>query len=163
MNSLLIGTITRWFILAGIAAATSSGASAGTLSFTNHLGGDQMQCLVRLLDTSRWKFSSDLHKQMLSIAQVATVVLNNKGRADYIFVFEADGWCGTAGCPLLIGEVRADGTCGLLYDEAGGKSFIVLSRRDHGYLRIYAPCEARFDGHRYQQVREDCPSLDVPH
>jgi hypothetical protein len=44
----------------------------------------------------------------------------------------------------------------------GDKSFTVLRRLDHGYRRIYAPCEARFDGQQYQQLHEDCPNPDVP-
>lgn len=101
---------------------------------------------------------------MLNIAQVAAADLSDNGRPDYIYLFEADGWCGTAGCPLLIGEMtRADGTCSLLYDGTGDKSFTVLRRRDHGYRRIYAPCEARFDGQQYQQLRAECPNPDVSH
>jgi hypothetical protein len=101
---------------------------------------------------------------MLQVAQVAKARLNDKGFVDYIYVM-VDGidWCGTAGCQMLIGELRPNGTCRLLYDATGDRSFTVLGARDHGYRRIYAPCEARFDGHRYQQLREDCPSLDVPH
>ena len=100
---------------------------------------------------------------MISIAEVATTRLNESGRTDYVYLFEADGWCGTAGCLLLIGEVQPDGACRLLYNEVGDKSFTVLRRRDHGYRRIYAPCEARFDGRQYQQVREECPNPDLHH
>jgi hypothetical protein len=39
----------------------------------------------------------------------------------------------------------------------------LVDQRDHGYRRIYAPCEARFDGHQYQQVRDECPNPDVHH
>jgi hypothetical protein len=97
---------------------------------------------------------------MIKLAQVATTILNDKGRPDYIYLFEAIGWCGTAGCPLLIGELEQDGNCRLLYD-ASADGLFVLRRRDHGYHRIYTPCEARFDGHEYQQLHEDCPNLDV--
>jgi hypothetical protein len=90
-------------------------------------------------------------------------VLNEREKLDYVYIFEADGWCRTAGCPLLIGEVQRDGTCRVLYDGMGDKTFTVLRGRDHGYRRIYAPCEARFDGRQYQQLREDCPNPDVSH
>jgi hypothetical protein len=99
---------------------------------------------------------------MMEIGRVGTALLNNEGRPDYVFLFEADGWCGTAGCPLLIGELERGGACHLLYDGMGDKSFTVLRRLDHGYRRIYAPCEARFDGRQYQQLHEDCPNPDVP-
>jgi hypothetical protein len=97
---------------------------------------------------------------MMSISKVATAVLNSKGRWDYIYIFEAIGWCGTAGCPLLIGELERDRNCRLLYDAAAD-GLAVLRRSDHGYHRIYTPCEARFDGHQYQQLHEECPNPDV--
>lgn len=101
---------------------------------------------------------------MVKIASVASIILNNRGYPDYVYVLE-DGieWCGTAGCKLLIAEKGQDGTCHLLYDGVGDTSFTVLRHRDHGYRRIYAPCEARFDGHEYQQLHEECPNLDVHH
>jgi hypothetical protein len=37
----------------------------------------------------------------------------------------------------------------------------ILDRRDHGYRRLYAPCELYFDGRQYQQAREECPNDDV--
>ena len=61
----------------------------------------------------------------------------------------------------MIGELEKNGTCRLLYDNAADGLF-VLRRRDHGYRRIWTPCEARFDGHQYQQLHEDCPNPDVP-
>jgi hypothetical protein len=62
---------------------------------------------------------------------------------------------------MLIGELRPNGNCHLLYEASGGSAFTVLRRRDHGYRRIYTLCEARFDGHQYRQLHEDCPNLDV--
>ncbi len=99
---------------------------------------------------------------MPKAAEVAAAQLGGR-RTAFVFVFEADGWCGTAGCPLLIGELEHDGSCRLLYDGMGDKSFTVLDQRDRGYHRIYAPCEARFDGREYQQVRDECPNPDVHH
>ncbi len=78
----------------------------------------QMTCLRQLLSVS---WTSQFHKEMMKIGQVATAVLSSKGEPDYIYLFEADGWCGTAGCPLLIGELEPDGICHLLYDDMGGR------------------------------------------
>jgi hypothetical protein len=39
----------------------------------------------------------------------------------------------------------------------------VLPRRDHGYHRLYLPCEVRFDGEQYQQLRDECPNVNVIH
>jgi hypothetical protein len=37
----------------------------------------------------------------------------------------------------------------------------VLQQRDHGHRRLYTPCEARFDGHRYLQLHPQCPTVGV--
>ncbi len=76
-------------------------------------------------------------------------------------MIEGEGWCGTGGCPLLIGEVRKKNTCRLLYDDAGFDNISVLPRRDHGYYRLYRPCEVRFDGRHYRQLHPECPTVDV--
>jgi hypothetical protein len=132
---------------------------AQELSFSEKLNAAQTTCLRRLLNVT---WTAQFRREMMEIGQVGTALLNNEGRPDYVFLFEADGWCGTAGCPLLIGELERGGACHLLYDGMGDKSFTVLRRLDHGYRRIYAPCEARFDGQQYQQLHEDCPNPDVP-
>lgn len=62
----------------------------------------------------------------------------------------------------MIGERRKDHRCHLLYVSDGSEHAIVaLRRRDHGYRRLYTPCEARFDGKQYRQVHEECPTIDV--
>jgi hypothetical protein len=132
---------------------------AQELSFSEKLNAAQTTCLRRLLNVT---WTAQFRREMMEIGRVGTALLNNEGRPDYVFLFEADGWCGTAGCPLLIGELERGGACHLLYDGMGDKSFTVLRRLDHGYRRIYAPCEARFDGQQYQQLHEDCPNPDVP-
>ena len=144
---------------AWMAVSAPSVVKAQELSFTGKLSNSQKSCLKKLLDIA---WTQQFHKEMMRIGQVATAVLNNRGMPNYVYLFEADGWCGTAGCPVLIGEPEHDATCRLLYDGMGDKSFTVLPRRDHGYRRIYAPCEARFDGHEYQQVHEECPNPRTP-
>lgn len=147
-------------LAAAVAALSSSAAVAKALRFSKQLSAEQRTCLSTVIDDSHWGYSAQSRAQMPAIAQVATTRLGDS-RPAYIYVFEAIGWCGTAGCPLLIGEVQRDGTCNLLYDDTGDASFTVLRRRDYGYHRIYTPCEARFDGRRYKTVHEDCPNLDV--
>jgi hypothetical protein len=150
-------------ILAVIVGTLSSPAAATKVSpFSNQLSVQEKSCLAELIKSSHWQYSPQSRAQMPAIAQVATTQLSD-AREAYIFIFEADGWCGTAGCPLLIGELERDGTCRMLYDDMGDASFTVLRRSDHGYRRLYTPCEARFDGHQYQAVHEDCPNADVRH
>ncbi|MGH7059884.1 MAG: hypothetical protein ACREFH_05815 [Stellaceae bacterium] len=152
-------------LLVGLLAATATlgppHAMAKAFQFSKQLTPEQSACLKVVISISHWGYSPQSRAEMPDIAQVATVQLSDRRRA-YVFVFEADGWCGTAGCPLLIGELRHDGICHLLYDGTGDTGFTVLHRRDHGYRRIYAPCEARFDGRHYQQLHEECPSPGVP-
>lgn len=63
---------------------------------------------------------------------------------------------------MLIGEVGAKGECHEIYHGAGFEAAItVLRKRDHGYRRLYTPCELRFDGREYDQIHEDCPTIDV--
>ncbi len=163
MSNSTVSAIKRLPIYAGYMALSVSTAAAQMPSFSNKLTPQQVGCLRELLHTSDWKYLPNAYSEMMKIAQVKTTVLNNSGRPDYVYLFEGDGWCGTAGCPLLIGEMQRHGMCRLLYDDMGDGSFTVLRSRDHGYRRIWAPCEARFDGHHYQQLREDCPNLDVHH
>ena len=147
-------------VSAWIAVSAFSLVDAQELSFAGRLDDSQTLCLKQLLDIS---WTRQFHKEMIRIGQVATTMLNSRGLPDYVYLFEADGWCGTAACPMLIGEPGSYRTCRLLYDGMGDKTFTVLRHRDHGYRRIYAPCEARFDGREYQQLREECPNPQVYH
>jgi hypothetical protein len=139
----------------GLGTVFLSAAQAQMLSFSEQLTFAQRVCVGHLLSASDWM--PEDQAEMLSIAQAATTRLSYAKRA-YVYVFEGRGWCGTAGCPLLIGEMGWDGMCRTLYDAFGDQTFTVLPQRDNGYRRIYAPCEARFDGRQYQQIHEDCPS-----
>jgi hypothetical protein len=156
--------INRLLIGAMLSACTLSLANAKMLSFSKRKSADQVYCLQQALRGSSWQSYPNLPAEMVKVASAASTILNKKGRPDYVYVLE-DGieWCGTAGCKLLIAERGRDGACRLLYDGMGDNSFTVLHRRDHGYRRIYAPCEARFDGQQYQQLHEECPNLDIHH
>jgi hypothetical protein len=97
------------------------------------------------------------------VARVAHAKLNHNRSRAFVYLFEDIGWCGSAGCALLIGEAHNNGLCHILYDGYGWYSFTVLNTRDYGYRRLYLPCEARFDGRRYQQLNPDCPSAKIEH
>lgn len=162
MNKLMIGAAGMLAMLSSTKMAVPASTTNQDLRFSRHLSMRQVRCLRALLRISNWRYLPKSESEMMKIAQAATATLNGRGRPDYIYVVEGRGWCGTAGCPLLIGELEPDGTCRLLYDDMGGTTFTVLGRRDYGYHRIFTPCEARFDGRRYQAVHEDCPSPGAP-
>jgi len=99
---------------------------------------------------------------MMATAIVATANLNRDDRKAYFYFFDGPGWCGTIGCTMLIGEARSGGGCRLLYDGSGFNTAVeVLRARDHGYRRLYTPCETRFDGKQYQKLRAECCRIDV--
>ena len=88
--------------------------------------------------------------------------LTGLGQNEFIFVVHDIGYCGSAGCMMLIGKQSRDNKCHMLAEASSdGGEVVVLRRRDHGYRRLYAPCELYFDGRQYQQVREKCPNADV--
>ena len=152
-----LATLLPLLLISGIAIA----ARAEMIHYREHLSGSERHCLTQLLQ-SAWHFSSDFHREMMATALVARADLNGNGRKEYIYVFRDSASCGTAGCSMLIGQDDADGVCHVIYDYWGSEgAIIVLERRDHGYRRLYTPCEARFDGNEYRQVREECPNADV--
>ncbi len=95
-------------------------------------------------------------------ASVLAGVRLSSEKPGYIYLIDNIGWCGSAGCALVIGEHWHKG-CHLLYDGYGWYTARALSQRDHGYHRLYLPCEIRFDGKQYQQMREECPNANVIH
>jgi hypothetical protein len=145
-------------------------AAAEKLEFSPIHTAAEKQCLADLLPNSRWRRSPEIHGEMMATAIAAKASLSVDRRTAYFYVFEGPGWCGTIGCTLLIGEVRSGGRCRLLYDGTGfayalrdGSEPIIelLRARDHGYRRLYTPCETRFDGRKYQKLRAECSRLDV--
>jgi hypothetical protein len=147
--------------------------AAEKLRFTPIHKTGERYCLTALLKESHWRTSPQFHSEMMATAKVATADLDGARRKAYFYIFDGDGWCGTIGCPLLIGEVRLGRKCRLLYDgsgfadalrEGGGFRPVmeVLRTRDHGYRRLYTPCDTRFDGKQYQKLHEECSRLDIP-
>jgi hypothetical protein len=137
--------------------------SAENLLWTKKLTGAEARCFSQLFRESHWNDMPNWEKDMAADARVARADLTGSGRKEYIYLIEGTGWCGTAGCKLLVGEQRDDGVCHLLYDGDGDDEITVLRRRDNGYRRLYTQCEIRFDGWQNQQIHPDCPTLDVQH
>lgn len=139
-----------------------SASSAQQLHFRKSLTATQQVCLTDTLRTGDWRFTPQFHQEMIAAAAVAQADLKGNGRQQYIFMIVGSGFCGSAGCRLLIAEMRRDGTCHEIYAGAGTEAAIrVLRKRDHGYRRLYTPCEIRFNGHEYQQIRWQCPTIDI--
>jgi hypothetical protein len=130
--------------------------------YRKHLTVSERRCLGELLKNGHWKDVPQFHREMMSIARGAEVQLDGPGRRHYLFVMGKHPYCGTAGCSMLIGEVENNGTCHEIYADSGSEiGSTVLPLRDHGYRRLYTPCEVRFDGREYRSVREECPNIDV--
>jgi hypothetical protein len=141
-----------------------SAATAEHLHWSKTLSGEETRCLSELMRASNWQDDPAAVLQKLSAeAMVSRVHLNRDGRKQYVYVIHDFGWCGSAGCALLIGENREDGICHLLYYGHGDDDITVLSRRDNGYRHLYTQCKIRFDGSRYQQIHPDCPTLNTQH
>lgn len=137
--------------------------AADSLVIRNKPQPNESACLADVIRASHWWTPTpQFADEMMRIAKVARARLNAKERIAYLFLFEGDGWCGTAGCPMLIGERQDDGRCRLLYDGGGDEKVTVLPMRDYGYRRLYLPCEVRFNGLHYRQIRPECPTVDVP-
>lgn len=141
---------------------TAAHAQAERLFWATRISADEAGCLNELFKTSSL---ADLPiqeiRKLVDAARVGRADLNDDGWKEYVFLFHDPGWCGSAGCLVLVGERRRDGLCHLLYEGDGDDSFTVLRSRDHGYHRLYLPCEAHFDGRRYQQLHPQCPTVDV--
>lgn len=98
----------------------------------------------------------------MSVAVFAQINLDGPARAHYIYIMDESSFCGTAGCSMLIGEIGRDRICHEIYSGSGFvEATEVLQQRDHGYRRLYTPCELRFDGRIYDQIHEECPTIDV--
>jgi hypothetical protein len=160
----------RWY--AGVRAgflicvclnAAAVPARAENLQWSKKLTGGEFRCFSQLFGESHWKNEPGWEKAMAAEAKIAYANLAHSRREAYVFLIEGPGWCGTAGCQLLIGEARDDGRCQLLYEGNGDDEITILRRNDNGYRRLYTQCEIRFDGRQYQQIHPDCPTLDVQH
>src|ERR1700680_2018897 len=90
----------------------SPASAAEKLAFRNNLETPERQCLAELIHASDWwKYTPQFADEMIRIAKVARTNLDGTDRTAYLYLFEDGGWCGTAGCPMLIGERQSDGRC----------------------------------------------------
>lgn len=160
MNSLYLRIFISVLAIIGLSPLVANMAAAKRLNWSIKLGTDEVRCFDQIYPASQWN-NSHSEEKMLADAKVASGYLNRNGRRSYFFLIEGERWCGTAGCKLLIGEVEQAGICRLLYDDDGSDNIDILQRRDHGYRRLYTPCEARFDGQQYQQLHPECPTVDI--
>lgn len=164
----------------GYLTVISSGCSASQeVKFRKGLTTDETRCLRELFSQRRFHYDAEELNGFIAQTAVAKADLKGNEERAFIFVVHDIGWCGSAGCLMLIGERRPDGRCHALGEARGAiehvripdsqqpwrdehsDSIIVLGRRDRGYRRLEAPCELRFDGRQYQQVRDECPNAVV--
>jgi hypothetical protein len=142
--------------------AMGSAWSAEEIRFRKSLTLAEHRCLTEILRTGYWRIMPEFHQKMVQAAVVGRPDLKGNGQRQYIFVVTDFASCGTAGCSMLIGEMRRNGSCRAIYEGSGfDHAITVLRKRDRGYRRVYTPCELRFDGREYQQVREECPNINV--
>lgn len=157
----------RYLYFASLAAASllcaPSLSTAKTVRLSKELTGAELRCLHDLLARYFVRYpGADAIRNLIAESSAARTDLRDAGEQAFIFVIRDIGYCGSAGCLMLIGERRFDRKCHILTAaNSDGGEVIVLARRDHGYRRFYAPCEFYFDGRRYQQVREECPNMNV--
>jgi hypothetical protein len=151
-------------IVAGCSALLATDAHGQKLSWSKRLTIEDVRCLNELIRGSHYAdVTADERHKLARTVRVSHTDLNGSRRKNYIYLFDNIGWCGSAGCTVLIGERWADRLCHLLYSGSGWFTATLLSQRDHGYHRLYLPCEIRFDGRQYQDVHEDCPNANVIH
>ena len=150
-------------LIASVALGTAE-SIAEQIHLTDTLSRDDAKCLLELLG-ARYSYHGDHSAEISELsrsAKVGRASLSDRKYKAYIFLFENTGWCGSAGCLLIVGEKRSDSHCHLLYESDGTEKAIeALRRRDHGYRRLYTPCEARFDGREYRQIHWNCPTIDI--
>ena len=133
------------------------------LSLHRRMTADEWRCFGELFRARPFDYvSAEELTKFAAETKVGRADLKGNRQRHFIFLTEDSGYCGTAGCMMLIGERRRDGRCHLLDEGHGdGDAVILLDRRDHGYRRLLTPCEIYFDGKWYRQVREECPNADV--
>jgi hypothetical protein len=162
MNNRSLKFTIMFLTVACFYAGLGVGADAKALRWSKLTTAKEKHCLIQLLRASHWAGAPSEEIQELVEAAVIAKANLNPAKPSHIYLFDNIGWCGSAGCGLVIGEHGSEG-CHLLYDGYGWYTARVLPQRDHGYHRLYLPCEVRFDGQQYQQLREECPNANVPH
>ena len=130
-------------------------------ALTDYLNDIVRQLRAEMLRDGHWRRSPQFHQVMLATAAAARVDLKGNGPKHVIFVMTDFSFCGTAGCSMLIGEERHNGTCHEVYDGSASPTRLLCCGNAIMATALYTPCELRFDGHEYQQIHEECPTIDV--
>ncbi|HZK91676.1 MAG TPA: hypothetical protein VFC56_16165 [Stellaceae bacterium] len=127
MNRVLLDRIRQHaYQIFSIAACLSFFAltcdAADKVNLSQDLTTDELRCLHELLDQSYSRAPPDPGEisELVATAQVGRANLNPNRSEAYIYLFSHPGWCGSAGCLLIIGEDRSDGRCRMLYDDGNG-------------------------------------------
>ncbi len=148
-------------IISCCSALIATSSRGERLLWSRELGARDLQCVNSLIRGSHFAdVTPEERRDLIMAARVSRAQLDGDHRKGYFFLFDNIGWCGSAGCALLIGEGPTGGACRLLFSGSGWYTATVLPWRDHGYHRLYLPCEARYDGRQYQQVHPECPNVD---
>lgn len=142
---------------------TPGWAAADKVELRKRFTAVELRCFRELFHQRPLRYSPTEINKFRTETEVGRADLTGNGRYSLIFVVHDVGYCGSAGCLMLIAQPRSDGKCHMLAEASSdGGEITVLNRRDYGYRRLYAPCELYFDGQQYQLVREECPNIDVP-
>src|SRR5439155_27294928 len=116
--------------LLGVACVSLFGSgclSAEKVKLHKGLTADEARCLGELF---RERYVGDVSASELNSFITETVVgkadLKGDGRYQLIFLVHDIGYCGSAGCLMLIGEHRRDAKCHLLDEGKGASDTIVV-------------------------------------
>jgi hypothetical protein len=119
-------------IVAGCSALLATDAHGQKLSWSKRLTIEDVRCLNELIRGSHYTdVTADERHKLARTVRVSHTDLNGSRRKNYIYLFDNIGWCGSAGCTVLIGERWADRLCHLLYSGSGWFTATLLSQRDH--------------------------------
>ena len=163
MNRTRAGAYSVLLLVVCLGFFSAACAAAEKVRLSKALTAAEVRCLNERLRQYFVRYpSANEIAEIIAKTTAGRADLNGDGGSEFIYLINHPGYCGSAGCWMLIGERRRDGECHVLASGNGDEGEIfVLNRRDHGYRRLYTPCEIYFDGHQYQQVREECPNAVV--
>jgi hypothetical protein len=157
-----IGLVTVALLTVLYASGPAAAEQGKVIHYKKPLTVAAQRCLAEILEAGDWRFTPQLHEDMMSVTMFARTKLNGRTREHYIYVMNDFSFCGTAGCSMLIGEASPGGICHEIYSDAGSEVAItVLKQRDRGYRRLLTPCEVRFNGREYEKLHDECPNINV--
>jgi hypothetical protein len=162
MNRVRAGAYGALFLAVYLGFFSAVCIAAEKVRLSRALTVAELQCLGELLQQHfvHYPPASEI-AEIIAKTKAGGTDLNGDGRREFVYLISQPGYCGSAGCWMLIGERRRDGKCHIFDSGNGDGGVLVLNRRDHGYRHLYTPCEIYFDGHQYQQMREECPNAVI--